>query len=94
MNMMNIVQLLERIEGTNVPQPDLIWASDLIWYADVGFWLVAMSACILVLLAIAPLTWSWFARNFNMNKLKTLILGSKAQANLMGNTPINQTFAH
>jgi hypothetical protein len=48
----------------------------------------------LFLLAIAPLTWSWFARNFNMNKIKTLILGSKAQANLMGNTPRNQTFAH
>ena len=92
--MMNIVQFLERIEGTNVPQPDFIWASDVIWYADLGFWLITMSAATLFLLAIAPLTWSWFARNFNMNKIKTLILGSKAQATLMGNSPRNQTFAH
>ncbi len=91
---MDIVFLLERLDGSNLVQPEFIWASDLVWYSDVGFWVISLSLVILCLLSLAPLSWGWCARHLTLSKILSLVLGSSAQKKTMGKYPQIQNFVH
>jgi hypothetical protein len=91
---MDIVFLLERLDGSNLVQPEFIGASDLVWYSNVGFWLISLSLVILCLLYVAPLSWGWCARHPTLSKILSLVLGSSPQKKTMGKNPQIQNFAH